>query len=122
MIIQDEMPIERFWEKKFKLGPGTAKLVAFSSNYIVLLKDPIGIHVLERDRYNLYIHGYNIKKSTLRRVLDRYDGKEHDGHWIIRRPWDIGLKSGDRINGRVYSTNARTLKTTYPETLIPVED
>ena len=122
MIIQDEMSIERFWEKKFKLGPGTAKLVAYTNSYIVILKDPIGIHVLERDRYNLYIHGYNIKKSTLRWVLDRYDGKEHDDHWTIRRPWEIGLKSGDRINGRVYSTNTRTLKTTYPETLIPVED
>lgn len=122
MIIRDDMPLERFWQKRFGFGPDTVNVVAFTNSYVVILKDPIGIHFVKKDRYDLIVLGYNVKKSTLRRFLDKFDGKEKDDHWTIRRPWDIGLKSGDRINGRVYSTNMRTLKTTYPETLIPVED
>lgn len=122
MIIRDGS-IESFWEKKFNLRTSTVNVVAFTNRYVVILKDPIGIHIVQKDRYNLIIHGYNIKKSTLRRFLDKFDGKENDDHWTIRRPQDIGIKAGDRINGRVYDVNKKRLHmSSYPETLIPVED
>lgn len=122
MIFRDDMPLERFWEKRFRFEPDTVHVVAFTTDYVVILKDPIGIHFVKKDRYDLSVLGYNVKKSTLRRFLVKYDRKETGGHWIIYRPYDIGLKAGDRINGRVYDVNKKRLHTVYPEMLIPVED
>lgn len=120
MISIRERKIENAWEHKFKLSPSSTNIVAFNNRGYILLKDPIGIHLVKQEchEYNLAVIGYNIKKATLNRFLKKYEGD----HWIIRRPQDIGIKAGDSINGRVYDVNKKRLHTIYPGTLIPVED
>ena len=122
MISTRGLTLESAWQKRFGFGYATVDVVAYNAEGIVILKDPIGIHFVreERDR-RITVLGYNVCKKTLKSFLDRFEGKEKDDHWVIRRPQDIGLRSGDRINGRVYKAMPTTLSTLYPGSLYPEE-
>ena len=123
MISTRGLTIESAWQKRFGFGLATVDVVAYNADGIIILKDPIGIHFVreKRDR-RITVLGFNIKKKTLRRFLEKFEAKEKDDHWVIRRPQDIGLRSGARINGRVYKAMPTTLSTLYPGTLIPEEE
>ena len=119
MISARNMTLESAWQKRFKFGLATVDLVAYSYNGTFVIKDPIGIHFVKREKdHKITVLGYNVGKKTLHRYLQKYEGD----HWVIRRPQDIGLQSGARINGRVYRARPTTLSTLYPGTLLPEEE
>lgn len=120
MISSRDMTVESAWQKRFKFGLDTVNLVAYSYNGVLIIKDPIGIHFIREDDNNIKIEviGFNVKKKTLNKMLQKYEGDR----WIIRRPQDIGLRSGDRINGHVYVVTPTTLSTLYPGTLRILEN
>lgn len=118
MISAKGMTLESAWQKRFKFGLATVDLVAYSYNGTFIIKDPIGIHFVHRtDDHKITVLGYNVRKKTLRRFLDQFEGD----HWVIRRPQDLGIVNGIRINGRDYKSRPTTLSTLYPGTLLPVE-
>ena len=118
MISTNNFTIESAWQKRFKFGLATVDVVAINNNNgILIIKDPVGINFVKEDGNRIAVLGYNVNKKTLRRFLEKYEG---DG-WTIRRPQDLNIVNGVKINGRVYEARPTTLSTLYPGTLLPVE-
>lgn len=114
MISVKYRTIESAWQAKFKLGLATTDVAAFNCSNYYFLTDPVGIHFVKQDGKKLVVLGYNIKKETIRRFLEKCAG---DNRWCITRPDKLGIKDGIKIKGRVYKTRPVSLNDLYPGAL-----